>query len=188
MVSPHRELDIDWRPFSLAIKNNELAPRDDEAEHAEIHRASHRVLRVMIAAQDHGAKFIDLYTSSGVKHHVAGFEFDDEHITEILADNNLPLDLAKAADDTSYDKSLSEHIASATKIAGKDIGVPTIIFANENDDKQGFFGPVLQQLPDLDEVLELWDALSKLATNSSFYELKRTRPSGGPDVASTAKC
>lgn len=188
MVSSQRNLDITWQPFSLAIKNNELEPRDDESEHAALHRASHRVLRVMAAAEKNGAKLIDLYTTSGVKHHVAGFDFDDDHLREILTENNLPLELAAAADDTSYDQALRDSMQGALDAAGQDIGVPTIVFTNETGQKQGFFGPVLQTLPDASEALDLWDGLSKLATNSSFYELKRSRPSGDPDVYSTAKC
>lgn len=189
MVSAHRDLDITWQPFSLAIKNDELEPRDGESEHAPLHRASHRVLRVMIAATEkNDAKLIELYTTSGVKHHVAGFDFDDDHLHEILVENNLPIDLSVAADDTSYDQTIRHAMQGALDAAGNDIGVPTIVFTNEKDEKQGFFGPVLQALPDLPEALELWDGLSKLATNSSFYELKRSRPSGDPDVYSTAKC
>ncbi|MCA9340901.1 disulfide bond formation protein DsbA [Candidatus Saccharibacteria bacterium] len=189
MVSGHRSITIDWKPFSLALKNDELTQRDDEGQHANLHRASHRVLRVFAKASElHGIKLIDLYTSSGIKHHVAGFEMNNEHIAEVLTDNNLPKNLLAYADDTSIDSDLSTSLAQATAIAGQDIGVPTIIFQNKAGDKQGFFGPVLQELPDLDEALDLWDGLSKLATNSSFYELKRSRPSGGPDVFSTAKC
>ena len=52
--------------------------------------------------------------------------------------------------------------------------------------KIGFFGPVLQELPERQAGLDLWNGLSKLATNSSFYELKRNRPGGMPNVQSTA--
>jgi len=189
MVSAHREINIAWQPFSLALKNNELQQKPDEYQHASVHRQSNRLLRVFfMASKLHDANLIDLYTSSGIKHHVAGFEFNDQHIKEVLSDNNLPEDLLKYADDTSIDKDLGLNIKSATDVAGQDIGVPTIIFENKLGEKQGFFGPVLQELPDLEEALDLWDGLSKLATNSSFYELKRSRPSGGPDVFSTAKC
>ena len=62
------------------------------------------------------------------------------------------------------------------------------IFAQLSGNRNGFFGPVLQTLPDKDEALKLWDSLSQLATSPDFYELKRTRPDGDPDVFSTAKC
>ena len=76
----------------------------------------------------------------------------------------------------------------AISVAGEDIGVPTIVFELEDGTKTGYFGPVLQDLPDKEESLRLWDSLSVLATDKSFYELKRSRPAGVPDVYSTAKC
>jgi len=189
MVSGHREIKIDWRPFSLAIKNKEAADNDkDQTKHGDMHRGAHRVLRVMLAAQDKGASLIDLYTDFGIQYHVAGNEYDDELILKVLAKHKLPEALLKAADDSSYDKALRASIKSATDVAGQDIGVPTIVFKLAGGDKNGYFGPVLQMLPDLEESLKLWDGLSMLATNKSFYELKRSRPSGGPDVVSTARC
>lgn len=188
MVSGHRELDIDWQPFSLAMKNAELSGKDDKTKHAGIHRPSHRILRVMLAASDQGAKLIDLYTDFGIAYHIADMKFDDELIADVLSRRKLPAELIKAADDTGYDERLKLFIRSATDVAGEDIGVPTIIFTNGDGTKNGFFGPVLQQLPDLDESLKLWDGLSLLASDKNFYELKRARPHGGPDVFSTAKC
>lgn len=187
-VSGERDINIEWKIFSLALKNNELV--EDNPDYSQSHLAAHRLMRVMQAAskQHAGSLLIDMYTSAGIKHHIAGDEFTDELIESVLIQNNLPASLLEAADDTSYDEELQQSINSATQIAGEDIGVPTIVFKNENNEQQGFFGPVLQTLPEMDEALELWDGLSKLATNSSFYELKRSRPNGDPDIISTAKC
>lgn len=187
-ISPHRDVTVQWRPFSLALKNDELTERDGETEHAASHRASHRVLRIIEAARQQGASVIDLYTTFGVKYHTAGFPYDDTWIANILDELQLPAELAAAADDTAYDEHLQSELQSAMDVAGADIGVPTIVFHLDNDTKQGYFGPVLNELPDLDESLRIWDGLSQLAASTSFYELKRTRPSGNPDVASTAKC
>lgn len=191
MVSSHRNITIEWKPFSLALKNDELAANTDIAAkpHAKVHRDAHRVLRVMLAAQQQaGTPLIDLYTACGIQHHVAGFELDNELISNVLKEKNLPDSLLQYADDASLDSQLQSYIDQATQVAGQDIGVPTIVFTATDGTQQGFFGPVLQTLPELDEALDLWDGLSKLATNTSFYELKRSRPDGGPDVASTAKC
>lgn len=189
MVSSQRDVTVNWRPFSLAIKNDELDPsRPGKTEHGELHRSSHRVLRVMLAAEAKGAKLIDLYTDFGIPHHIGGDAFDDALITSVLAKHHLPAELAVAADDTSSDQALADSIKTATDVAGQDIGVPTIVFTTADGGKNGFFGPVLQMLPDMDEALKLWDGLSQLASNKNFYELKRSRPSGDPDVYSTAKC
>ena len=185
-VSSKRDITIEWRPFSLAIKNGEL--ENDKFPDTK-HGAAHRVLRVMVAAQtEHGASLIDLYTAAGFNYHGAGIEYNDGLLADLLSEFNLPADLLATADSTDHDVQLRASIKAATDVAGEDIGVPTIVFINEDGEQQGFFGPVLQTLPDMDESLDLWDGLSKLATNSSFYELKRSRPAGGPDVASTTKC
>jgi predicted DsbA family dithiol-disulfide isomerase len=188
MVQGERDITIDWRPFSLALKNDEVRGGHDKTEHGDMHRAAHRVLRVILAAQKEGAKLIDLYTDFGMQYHLGGAAYDDALIAKILAKQNLSPELAKAADDSSYDETLQQSIDEATGVAGQDIGVPTIIFTADDGSKNGFFGPVLQQLPDKDDALKLWDGLSQLASDKNFYELKRSRPSGDPDVYSTAKC
>lgn len=190
MVSGQRDVTVDWQPFSLALKNDEVASGGhDKTEHGDMHRAAHRVLRVMLAAaKQHDARLIDLYSAFGIPYHLAGREYDDELIKEVLAKHDLPAELLQAADDASYDDQLQQSIAAATQVAGQDIGVPTIIFTAEDGSRNGYFGPVLQQLPDMDEALKLWDGLSQLAADSNFYELKRGRPDGDPNVASTAKC
>ncbi len=184
-VTNERDVQVTWKPFSLAIKNELLDPAADP--HCKIHKSSHRVLRVMMAAKaNHGASLIELYSWIGSKFHIDSQSYNDELIIAMLEAFTLPVQLLRAADDTSYDSELRESIQLATNVAGKDVGVPTIVFTNKNGDQQGFFGPVLQELPEKQAGLELWDGLSKIATNSSFYELKRSRPGGLPDVQSTA--
>jgi len=187
VVSNERDINVTWKPFSLALKNDELTA--DSTPHGKGHRNAHRLLRVMMAAnKEHNASLIDMYTTSGISHHVAGMEIDDDLIMNVLDEYGLPETLLSQANDDAHDAALQQYITDATDIAGQDIGVPTIIFTATDGTKQGFFGPVLQELPEKAEALELWDGLSKMATNTSFYELKRSRPSGGPDVFSTAKC
>ena len=77
-VSRSRDVEITWRPFSLADKNDELRPDGPGAtEHAEGHRAAHRVLRVITAAAKRGASVIDLYSAFGRALHVEGRPLDD---------------------------------------------------------------------------------------------------------------
>lgn len=184
-ISTHRDIEITWRQFSLALKNDEL--ERDVTAHSDAHRAGHRVHRVLRAAAERGASLIDLYTAFGIAYHVAGFGFGDEVIADVLQEKQLPPELLAAADDTSYDEFLHGELQSATEVAGENIGVPTIVFVNDDGTKRGYFGPVLNELPDIEESLQIWDGLEKLAGVNAFYELKRARPSGDPDVFSTAK-
>ncbi len=50
MVAEERDLQITWKPFSLAIKNEALEASADP--HRAYHVASRRLLRVMLAAQE----------------------------------------------------------------------------------------------------------------------------------------
>lgn len=185
MVIPERNLTVDWRPFSLAIKNNELQPHEDESPHAVNHRRAHRVLRVIEAAAAAGASRAKLYTDFGKMVHVDGGEYDDMAIDIALGINSLPAELAQAADDTQYDAALSASNDAALKLVGNDVGVPIIIIEQTDGSEAGYFGPVLQSLPDEATGLKLWDGLVQLATVPEFYELKRTRPGGMPDTGST---
>lgn len=186
-VSAERDVDVTWRPFSLAMKNNELAGDDDAVnEHGEMHRSSHRVLRVITkAAEQHGASVIDLYSAFGRRFHLDHEKYDDAMIADVLAAAGLPAELAKAADDAALDEGLQASIDSAVEAVGDDTGVPTIVFVSDDGQRRGFYGPVLQELPSQDDALRLWDSLVGLVSVPAFYELKRTRPQGMPDTAST---
>ena len=185
-VEKQRDLEITWRPFSLAIKNDELDENGpNENPHSEGHRGSHRVHRIIAAAAEQGASTIDLYSAFGREVHTAGREFDDALVTEVLSNAGLPADLAKAAEDTSWDAHLESEMQSALDAVGDDTGVPVIVFTDDNGERRGYFGPVLNVMPNEEEGLAIWDGLSTLAPVTSFYELKRTRPGGGPDTAST---
>lgn len=188
-VSAEREIDITWRQFSLALKNDELTQRDDETVHAAAHRGAHRVHRVIAqAVASYGASASELYSEFGMRFHIMEQEFSDNMIRTVLADKNLPEELLTAADDTSLDTALQTEIDSAIDAAGTDIGVPTIVFRSKDGTRLGYFGPVLNELPStLQESLDIWDGLEKLATSPSFYEIKRARD-GGPNVFSAARC
>lgn len=184
-VSPRRDIDIQWRQFSLAIKNDELEPNTEPSKEASIHLASHRVHRVITASADEfNIPIINLYNDFGYAFHIEGRDFDDSLILEVLSKNQLPERLLGSADDGSLDVFLTKEVDEAIGVAGRDIGVPLIVF-NSNGAKLGYFGPVLNSLPkSLDESLKIWDSLANLATSPDFYELKRQR-NGAPDVNST---
>ena len=177
-----RDIDITWRPFSLAMKNSVLGSK--KGHHAASANAAHRVLRVIEAAAGNVG---ELYTAFGTQNHIFGEEFTDTVILDVLKKQGLSSDLLKAADDKNYDKAIENSMDIALKIVGNDIGVPTIIF-KMGKKKSGYFGPVFQKLPSVTESVKLWDALATLATSEDFYELKRSRPAGGPNTASTAVC
>lgn len=188
-ISSHRDVSVTWQPFCLAIKNDELVEKPGEDRHAQSHRDSLRMLRVMLTAEhDHGVELIRSYTESGMIRHILGERLDDAGIAQVIKNLELPAELLTEADDTSYDAALRHSLDEAIAVVGNDTGVPTIVFDLPDGTKQGYFGPVLNELPELNDSLAIWDGLSRLATAPGFYELKRSRPTGDPDVGSTARC
>ncbi len=174
-VSQERDLEIEWLPFSLAMKNGELEG-EDVTGHLDTHSIAHNVLRLIEAI--HESEGIDrgtLYTEFGKSYFIDKSLNDDIFIPAVLKRLGLNEDYLEKSNNEKYDEVLKQYLNNAIEIVGDDVGVPLIIFVNEKGEKQGYFGPVLQGLPDKEEGLDLFDGLSKLASSSRFFELKRTR-------------
>lgn len=181
-ISQSRDVEISWRPFSLALKNQQLNSNSDN-KYAVSHRQSHRALRAIESAVANGADRGKLYSDIGKMKHVDGYEYTDMEIELMLSLNGLDKSLLSEADNPAHDDFLQKSVDEAVSIVGNDVGVPLIVFEKENGEKTGYFGPVLMRQPTGQEALDLWDGLSKLASSKDFYELKRSRPKGGPDTS-----
>lgn len=185
-VSEHRDLKINWLPFSLVLKNGEL-DGDDVTGHLDTHMIAHKLLRIIEAI--HKSEGIDrgtLYTAFGRAYYNDKTLNDDDFIPAVIRQLDISESYLEEADNSKHDLVLQQHLNNAIKIVGDDVGVPQIIFVNEKGEKQGFFGPVLQGLPDTQDGLKLFDGIAQLATHSYFYELKRTRK-GGSKVKTTKR-
>lgn len=183
------DLEVDWKPFALAIKNNELQEDPAENSYEMGRRQSLQVLRIMLAAAaNHDKSLIELYTAFGMQKHINFESYTEEIIIKTLQELKLPESLLKEANNTEHDAELQASIDEAINAVGEDTGVPTIVFTLEDGTKQGYFGPVLQALPSKEDALKIWQGVSNLAQVKEFYELKRNRPEGSPDTPSTARC
>ena len=179
-VSRTRDFSVTWQPFSLALKNDEVVENDGEqSAYGAYHRSGHRVLRLIEAIVDkHGeTERFKLYSALGAEYHVRGDEefFTDEMIKKALVSCGYSDEFMSSLDDIAYDRDLQKCLDEATAVVGDDIGVPTIIFEQEDGTKTGYFGPVITELPSKEDGLKLWDGLSTLAGVKGFYELKRSR-------------
>lgn len=167
------DVSVDWRSFSLKIKNADVDLPDFIVPRVT---ASHRCLRVVEAARaaGHGDRIGALYTELGRRiHHEGRLEFD---LAEVLEAVGLPVELAAAADDESFDPVIEASMREALDLAGDDVGVPIIRFPG--DEPTGFFGPILVEVPTGDDALKLFDAVAAAASLPAFTELKRARNSG----------
>ncbi len=187
-VQAQRDYTVDWRFISLRLINAEV---DYDAQFPPEYEAGHtaglRLLRVAARARaEHGREAMaPLYAAFGK--HIFDTAPDAGHGSEgdvrehrgtrdfvapILADAGLPLRLADALDDDSWDAELRRETDEALSLTGKDVGTPIIHF--EPPAGVAFFGPVISRLPREDSAVELWDHVVGLARFPGFAELKRS--------------
>jgi 2-hydroxychromene-2-carboxylate isomerase len=181
-VADQTGYSVDWRFISLRLLNKhkdyatEFPP---EYEHG--HTAGLRMLRVAAAVRAdlgrqplgalvaaYGHSYWDRPRGAGMREHLS----TTAHATEVLEAAGLPTSYAAALDDTSWDAELDAETELALTRTGRDVGTPIITF--QPPDGLSFFGPVISRIPDDDEVLPLWDAVTTLAHFPGFAEMKRS--------------
>lgn len=176
-VAPDRDLEIDWQPISLLLKN---CPEADDPR-AEGWAASHRMLRVVEAAREagHGARIGDLYTAFGrLMQHEEQIDVD---IAGVLEGLDLDPALAAAADDERFDEGIRASMEAAFALTGPDVGTPLIALTDADGERVGIFGPVITRFPEGESGLRLWDGIVAVTCTPGFFELKRGR-TGGPEL------
>ncbi|MFP5488310.1 MAG: hypothetical protein ACLGHQ_08400, partial [Acidimicrobiia bacterium] len=154
----------------------EFPPGYDEG-----HTAGLRMLRVAAAVRHelgrdalgplvaaYGHSYWDLPEGTDVRGHLSTFD----HVTDVLTTAGLPIRFADELENTAWDVLLDAESELALSRTGRDVGTPIITF--QPPDGVSFFGPVISRVPDDDEAIELWDAVTKLAAFPGFAEMKRS--------------
>jgi hypothetical protein len=187
-VQTQRDYTVDWRFISLRLINADIDygahfPPEYEAGHT----AGLRLLRMAARARaEHGRDAMGpLYAAFGKHIFDTVPKPDDRSAHEIsevrgtrafaeraLADAGLPLLLADALDEESWDAEIRGETDEALLLTGKDVGTPIIHF--EPPTGVAFFGPVISRLPREEDAGELWDHVVGLARFPGFAELKRS--------------
>ncbi len=183
-VAELRDLEVDWRFISLRMVN---AERDYDKEfppgYVDGHTRGLELLRVAAATRDgHGNEAVGrLYASYGavIWDAPGGLEGtlrrrgDLASVEPVLAAADLPVELARAVGDDTWDPVIRAETDEALRRTGKDVGTPIITYGPP--DGLSLFGPVISRVPGDDEAVELWDAVATLARFEGFAELKRSR-------------
>ena len=186
LVMAQRDYTVDWRFISLRMVNADV---DYDAhfppEYEAGHTAGLRLLRVAAKARaEHGRESVGpLYAAFGAHIFDSAPDTTDDiptrdhrgtrgFVEPILAEAGLPLELADALDDTSFDPEIRAETDEALTFTGKDVGTPIIHF--EPPTGAAFFGPVISRLPSEGEAVRLWDHVVGLASFPGFAELKRS--------------
>ncbi len=168
-VEKVRDVSVTWHVMSLAYLNEDKDVSDEYR--ARLATAWEPVRVLMAAEQQHGKEaLLPLYTAMGTRIHVQGQEKDRPMIEAALADAGLPLGLADAMGDGSYDDAIVKSHRLGMDQVGDDVGTPTIAVEGT-----AFFGPVLSSIPRGEEAGKVWDGTLALASYPFFFEIKRAR-------------
>jgi len=165
-------IELDWGVFSLELQNAGKEPEDLARAHAR----SANALRTAIAVRDsYGQHAVgNFYAALGERVHERGEPLEElPTIVASLRDAALDGDVAaRAIADVATPEQVAaehRHVCERTR----SFGVPTIVL----DAGRGaaIFGPVITEVPNDDDAVELWQHVSWLARYANFAELKRDR-------------
>ena len=184
MVAEQRDYQVDWRFISLRIINAHI---DYDAhfppEYEAGHTAGLRLLRVAARTRaEHGREAVGpLYEAIGTRIFDTSREVDPlsgadqgarSVLEPLLRTAGLPVELADALDDTSFDDEIRAETEEALALTGRDVGTPILHF--QPPEGTAFFGPVISRLPSSQDAGRLWDHVVGLAEFGGFAELKRS--------------
>ncbi len=168
-VEKVRPVQTQFHVMSLSVINEDRDLDDDYR--ASMDRAWGPVRVCIAAARAHGDGVLgDLYTALGTRFHNQDRPVERATIEEALSEVGLPVQLADAMDDDTYDKEVRESTNGATDKVGLDVGTPTISVGDV-----AFFGPVVTPAPKGEAAGRLWDGVVLVAGTDGFFELKRSR-------------
>lgn len=168
-VEQVRDIDVHWHVMSLAYLNED---KDVSEDYRRGLAGAWGPVRLLVAAeQQHGPEvLLPLYTAMGKRIHLEKQPADRLMVEDALAEAGLPLALADAMDDSSFDEAVKRSHHEGMDAVGDDVGTPTI-----HINGVAFFGPVLGKAPRGEDAGRLWDGCVAVASYPLFFELKRSR-------------
>ncbi len=158
-----RDLDVEWRFFSLKMVNSE------DPEKADISPALRTL--ALVSREFDNQRAGRLYEALGTRMH----DSDEGRSLEVVRAAAQDVDL----DESIVDRALGDEESAATVRADFHravdevgcFGVPTIVLPSG----RGIFGPVVATAPTGEDAGELWDHFSWFIEQKDFFEIKRER-------------
>ena len=173
------EVELEWGLFSLQLVNASGGDQDEHARAAKTHGRSAPGLRAaVLAREEHGAGGVGgFYAQLGRRVHELGEPLEAAETVEgALRDAGLDPALAgrALADDSTWARVEAEHRALVE--GTRSFGVPTIVLLGAGGEAQAaIFGPVISEVPNDEDAVELFRHVAWLARYENFSELKRDR-------------
>ncbi|MGO1590900.1 MAG: mycothiol-dependent nitroreductase Rv2466c family protein [Ancrocorticia sp.] len=169
-VAEHRDLDVQWRPFSLAVLNEGKDIPEEYRAHVEEGRMAAQVV-AGVAAEESNETLGRFYTDLGRLYHEQGRVNDPLAITQALTSSGASADIMDRFGE--FEEAVAASTRAGLELVGDEVGVPIIAI-----DGVAFFGPVISPAPHGEAALQLWDGCLALARTPGFFELKRSRDVG----------
>jgi hypothetical protein len=168
-VEKVRDVKVTWRIMSLAYLNEDKDIPDD---YRAFLKDAWQPVRVCMAVNEKFGqeKLAEIYTALGTRRHLEKKDFTREVIEDALASVGLPVELADAMDDATYDDAIKASHHLGMDQVGNEVGTPTIAMNGS-----AFFGPVISKAPKGEEAGKLWDGFQLVTAYPYVYELKRAR-------------
>lgn len=174
------EVEADWAVFSLQLVNE-----GSEESRRKGHVRAERGLRTTMAVRDAaGPDGVGrFYAALGAAIHERGEAPDDPEVVRgalVAAGLDPALQEAALADPKTWPRVEAEHRALVERT--RSFGVPTIVL--DGGEGPAIFGPVITDVPDDADAVELFRHVAWLTRYENFSELKRDRTEL-PDLATT---
>ncbi|MBA2280863.1 MAG: DsbA family protein [Actinomycetota bacterium] len=167
------DVQVVFAPFSLAHINRDREIPEEHRGHVDAGRSALRVVQRLIDDDDQAA-VARLYDEWGTLLHRDGGTPSLDLVRAATQAAGLADDVAAAVDDPSFDAAIAAATDGASDAAGRDVGSPVLRW-DEGGTSVAVFGPIIDELPDVEGSADLWRGVRSLARHGELKELKRGR-------------
>ncbi|MGH7610610.1 MAG: DsbA family protein [Candidatus Dormibacteria bacterium] len=178
-------LEVEWRLFSLGVAN---LPSDQELPLGPVGKSAPALEALVLARRVGGNLAVgQLYTEIGRAKFERGEGLESaDDLDRLWSQAGLDPSArpSRQRDPSLWTQVVEEHQLAVIRCQA--FGVPTLIL--DGGEGPGIFGPVITEVPDDDEAVELLQDVLRMARRSYVMELKRERLELSPRIraASTA--